>query len=203
MSSIPTIDRRRLLQGLGGLGLAGALSACVGPTITRGGSGSTAKGAGNAALLAAVDSKPATGTVSFAHWRAEDKAVFDTLIAAFTKANPDAKVTQDISPSNDYQSTALQKIKGGNIGNAFTAFRGAQFVNMTKAGLYAGLGAQPFVDNYYAELVKAGQEPAAPSWACHTSWCSTCRSTTRTPSPRPGSAPCPPTGTASWPCATP
>ena len=161
MSEKFTIDRRRFLTGLGALGTAGALTACVGPTITSRGSATAGSGAGaSAALLGAVDAKPATGTVSFAHWRAEDKAVFDTLIATFVKANPQAKITQDISPSNDYQSTALQKIKGGNIGNAFTAFRGAQFVNMVKAGLYAGLGAQPFVDGYFAELIKAGQDPS-------------------------------------------
>jgi raffinose/stachyose/melibiose transport system substrate-binding protein len=161
MSEKFTIDRRHFLTGLGALGTAGALSACVGPTITSRGGATAGSGSGaSAALLGAVDAKPAAGTISFAHWRAEDKAVFDTLIATFVKANPQAKVTQDISPSNDYQSTALQKVKGGNIGNAFTAFRGAQFVNMVKAGLYAGLGAQPFVDGYFAELIKAGQDPS-------------------------------------------
>ena len=156
MSDTPKIDRRRFLHGLGALGVGGALTACVGPTITSRGAGGTAAGSA-AALLPPVNSAKATGPVSFAHWRAEDKAVFDTLIASFRKANPQADVTQDIAPSNDYQSTALQKIKGGKIGTAFTAFRGAQFVNMNKAGLYAGLGAQPFVDNYFAELIKTGQ----------------------------------------------
>ena len=119
--------------------------------------------------------KPATGTVSFAHWRAEDKAVFDTLIATFTKANPGAKVTQDISPSNDYQSTALQKIKGGT--SATPSPRSAERSSSTwsRPACIPGLGTQPFVDNYYAKLVKAGQDPAGPSWACPTSWCSTCR----------------------------
>jgi raffinose/stachyose/melibiose transport system substrate-binding protein len=156
MSDTPKIDRRRFLHGLGALGVGGALTACVGPTITSRGAGGTAAGSA-AQLLPPVNSSKATGPVSFAHWRAEDKAVFDTLIASFRKANPQADVTQDIAPSNDYQSTALQKIKGGKIGTAFTAFRGAQFVNMNKAGLYAGLGAQPFVDNYFAELIKTGQ----------------------------------------------
>jgi raffinose/stachyose/melibiose transport system substrate-binding protein len=161
MSEKFTINRRLFLSGAGALGAAGALSACVGPNITARGSGGATGGPGSSSqLLAAADGTPAKGTVSFAHWRAEDKAVFDTLIASFIKANPDAKVTQDISPSNDYQSTALQKIKGGTIGNAFTAFRGAQFVNMLKAGLFAGLGAQTFVDNYFSELIKAGQEPS-------------------------------------------
>ena len=156
MSDHHPIARRSFLHGLGALGVGASLTACVGPTITSRGNAGTAGGAATS-LLDPVKEAPATGTVSFAHWRAEDKDVFDTLIASFVKANPEAEVTQDIAPSADYQSTGLQKIKGGNIGNAFVAFRGAQFVNMTKAGLYAGLGAQPFVDNYFAELIKAGQ----------------------------------------------
>ncbi|MFQ6171564.1 ABC transporter substrate-binding protein [Oryzobacter sp. R7] len=157
MSDQFSIDRRRFLHGLGALGLGGALSACVGPTITTGGASGAATTAADA--LAPVSAEKATGTVSFAHWRAEDKAVFDTLIAAFRKENPEADVIQDIAPSNDYQSTALQKIRGGKIGTAFVAFRGAQFVAMNKAGLYAGLGSQPFIDGYFAELIKAGQAP--------------------------------------------
>ncbi|WP_404389833.1 ABC transporter substrate-binding protein [Humibacillus xanthopallidus] len=154
-----TIGRRRFLHGLGAVGIGGALSACVGPTITSRGSGSASGGA-DAQVLPAVNGSPATGKVSFAHWRAEDKEVFDKLIESFVKANPQASVEQDIAPSNDYQSTALQKVKGGTIGTAFVAFRGAQFTNMNKAGLYAGLGAQPFVDGYFAELIKAGQAPS-------------------------------------------
>ncbi|MGG5261138.1 ABC transporter substrate-binding protein [Phycicoccus avicenniae] len=158
MSDPRTTTRRRLLSGLGALGVGGALSACVGPTITGRGTGASA--GAEAAVLPAVSADKATGTVSFAHWRAEDKAVFDTLIAEFRTQNPDANVVQDVAPSNDYQSTALQKIRGGQIGTAFVAFRGAQFVAMNKAGIYAGLGAQPFVDGYFAELVKAGQAPS-------------------------------------------
>ncbi|MEU1262500.1 hypothetical protein ABZ473_10475 [Streptomyces cellulosae] len=65
------------------------------------------------------------GTVSFAHWRAEDRAVLADLIKAFAKKYPDAGVEQDIAPSADYQSTALRRIQGSKTGNVFTAFRGA------------------------------------------------------------------------------
>ncbi|MGA5795246.1 hypothetical protein ACPC27_09945 [Streptomyces cellulosae] len=64
------------------------------------------------------------GTVSFAHWRAEDKAVLADLIKAFAKKYPDAGVEQDIAPSADYQSTALRR-QGSKTGDVFTAFRGA------------------------------------------------------------------------------
>ena len=54
MSDTPKIHRRRFLHGLGALGVGGALSACVGPTITsRGaGGGSTATSDGATAASA-------------------------------------------------------------------------------------------------------------------------------------------------------
>jgi len=140
------LTRRRLLQLFGAVGLGVAATACAGP-----GSGGGNEGAGP------VATGPVEGELSFAHWRAEDKAVFDQIIADFVKENADVKVNQDISPSNDYQSTALQKLKGGAIGDVFVAFRGAQFVSMAKAGLYADVSGQDFVDNYDAERIEAGE----------------------------------------------
>lgn len=142
------LTRRRLIQvlGLSGAGLAAA--ACAGP----GGSDS----AENEPAPAPSTSGPVEGEVSFAHWRAEDTEVFDTLIAEFTAANPGVTVTQDISPSNDYQSTALQQIRSGNIGDAFVAFRGAQFTDMVGAGLYSSLEETEYVGNYNADLISSG-----------------------------------------------
>jgi raffinose/stachyose/melibiose transport system substrate-binding protein len=98
--------------------------------------------------------------LSFAHWRAEDRKVFDEVIASFVRANPGASVRQDISPSNDYQSTALRKVQGGAIGDVFTAFRGSQFVDMVKAGLFTDLSPQTFTDNYLPKLVRGGKDIA-------------------------------------------
>lgn len=200
MSAEFTVERRRFLTGATAIAAAGALSACVGRQITTRGAGSAGTAGQGVALLPAADGAPATGAVSFAHWRAEDSAVSDRLIARFVQANPQASVTQDISPSNDYQSTALQRIRGGSIGNAFTAFRGTQFTNIAKAGLFAGLGAQPFVDDYVAS--RRGRIRAGRSSGCRISSSSTCRSSTRTPSTAPGWANRRRTGTDSSRCAS-
>jgi hypothetical protein len=85
--------------------------------------------------------------------------VLDQIIAGFVAENPDASVRQDISPSNDYRSTALLKIRRGGVGDVFTAFRGAQFVDMVGAGPYADLSAQSFTDNYLPKLVRSGRDP--------------------------------------------
>jgi raffinose/stachyose/melibiose transport system substrate-binding protein len=142
----PHFSRRTALQLLGAGGIGAALAACAGP-------GSTASSAGSAAPVGGK----ASGAISFAHWRAEDKEVFAKLISTFQSKNSGVTVSQDISPSNDYQSSALQRIRGGSVGDVFTAFRGAQFVDMAKAGVYADLANQPFVSNYEPSLIAAGQ----------------------------------------------
>jgi raffinose/stachyose/melibiose transport system substrate-binding protein len=150
------ISRRRFLHVLGVAGMGAAVSACgAGP----GGSDESSRGP----LQTGGSIK---GELSFAHWRAEDKKVFDEIIAGFVKQYPDVRVQQDISPSADYQSTALQKIRGGAVGDVFTAFRGAQFVDMNKAGLFADLSGQSFVSNYEAKLIapaaQAGKQMGLP-----------------------------------------
>ncbi|MGN6242887.1 MAG: ABC transporter substrate-binding protein [Motilibacteraceae bacterium] len=149
----PAISRRQLLQlfGAGGAGLF--MAACAGP----GGGGNGGNAGAATTPSAAASGGKVSGKVSFAHWRAEDKAVFDKIIASFQSKNPGVTVTQDISPSNDYQSSALQRIRGGAVGDVFTAFRGAQFVSMTQAGIYSDLSSQPFVSNYVPSLISSGQ----------------------------------------------
>lgn len=146
-----TIDRRRFLALASAVGGSAALAACAGPDTSSPGETPAAGNDG------AATSGPISGDISFAHWRAEDTEVFDQLIAAFVEEHADATVTQDISPSNDYQSTALQKIRGGDVGDAFTAFRGAQFVQMASAGLFVDLSDAELVSRYIAEHITAGQ----------------------------------------------
>ncbi|GAA1611172.1 ABC transporter substrate-binding protein [Actinoplanes couchii] len=133
-----TYHRRNLLKLAAGAGAASFLAACAGP----GGSTKTT-----------ADTK--AKDLSFAHWRAEDKAVFEQIIADFQKVKGIA-VRQDISPSNDYQSTALQKLRGGTIGDSFTAFRGAQFLDIAKAGVSTDLTGQSLLSKYEPSLITAG-----------------------------------------------
>jgi raffinose/stachyose/melibiose transport system substrate-binding protein len=66
-------------------------------------------------------------------------------------------VTQDITPSNDYQSQALNRLRGGAVGDAFPTFRGAQFEQFVKAGVYTDLSSSPLVARYEAALLEAGK----------------------------------------------
>jgi raffinose/stachyose/melibiose transport system substrate-binding protein len=148
MNSTTPINRRHLLQLLGLTGLA-ATAACAGPG--SGGGGPQGGGA-----TGPIESGPVEGEISFAHWRAEDQQVFASLIATFAGQHAGVSVTQDIAPSNDYQSTALQRIRGGAVGDAFAAFRGAQFVDMVSAGIFSDLSGLPVVDRYAPALIEPG-----------------------------------------------
>lgn len=139
-----TLSRRRLLALSGSIGLGAVTAACAGPGGTQPQASAPATGA-------------AEGKVSFAHWRAEDKTAFDELIASFTAATPGVTVAQDITPSNDYQSQALNRLKGGAVGDVFPTFRGAQFEQFVKAGVYTDLSASPMVSSYEAALLEAGK----------------------------------------------
>ncbi|NUP21245.1 MAG: extracellular solute-binding protein [Streptomyces sp.] len=144
------LDRRAALRRFGTAGLGLAAAACAGP-----GGGSGASGASASPSALATSGAPA-GTVSFAHWRAEDKAVIADLVKAFVKKYPDAGVEQDISPSADYQSTALRRIQGSKTGDLFTAFRGAQFEQIVNAGVYAPLTGTDVLAKYQAGLIGPG-----------------------------------------------
>ncbi|MHB1008271.1 MAG: ABC transporter substrate-binding protein, partial [Propionibacteriaceae bacterium] len=118
--------------------------------------GSSAPAAGPSST-SGLDASKASGSISFAHWRAEDKAAFDKIIAAFKAKYAGTDVRQDITPSNDYQSNAMAQIRQGTVGDLFVAFRGAQFIAMTKAGLYTDLTSTNIADSYEKSLITAGQ----------------------------------------------
>ena len=141
------MSRRQALGIFGAVGIGAALTACAGP----GGTGQKVSALG-VPTTGAIE-----GEVSFAHWRAEDKDAFDGLIKEFVAANPTASVTQAISTSDDYNAQALQKIRGGNTGDAFATFRGSQFANFSAAKIYADLTDTDAVKNYDPALLLAGQ----------------------------------------------
>ncbi|PRB41186.1 ABC transporter substrate-binding protein [Arthrobacter sp. MYb23] len=143
------ISRRQAMAVLGALGFGATAAACAGP------GGSTAPG--GATGPAAPATGDITGRVSFAHWRGEDKAVFDELIKRFAAKNSGVEVVQDISTSNDYNAQGLQKVRGAAIGDAFATFRGAQFNNFSEAGIYTELKNSKAVGNYQKGLLTAGQ----------------------------------------------
>ena len=141
---------RRMLLAMMGVGGASALAACSGPGSTGGGD------AERPDIDGAIE-----GDVSFAHWRAEDQAAFDDLITTFVDQNPDVTVTQDITPSNNYQTQALNRLQSSAVGDVFPTFRGAQFTQFVEAGVYTDLSDTDVVGQYQSGLIEAGQSDGA------------------------------------------
>lgn len=96
--------------------------------------------------------------ISFMHWRNEDKAVFDEIIAEFEEANPDITVEMNIYPSDQYQATAQRMLQEGSTGDVFTSFPGAQFESLQKAGIFEDLTDEEFVSKFDENLISVGQK---------------------------------------------
>jgi raffinose/stachyose/melibiose transport system substrate-binding protein len=143
-----SLTRRRFLTLAGAAGVTALGAACAGP-----GSSSSQ----SSAPAAPSTSGPVEGQLSFAHWRAEDQQVFADVIKRFAASNGDVEVRQDISPANDYQSSALQRLRSGNVGDVFPAFRGAQFSDMVDAGLFTDLSDHPASSALLSEYAEVGQ----------------------------------------------
>lgn len=143
------VSRRRALGILSAAACGGALAGCAGPGTKAGSTGASSSSTGfNGA---------AEGKVSFYHWRGEDKKTFTTLIDRFQKKNPKITINMTITTSNDYVANALTKVRGGGLGDVLPAFRGAQFTQFVKAGVFTDLSGQKVLDNYEPGLIEAGQ----------------------------------------------
>ena len=97
------------------------------------------------------------GTIEFHHWRGEDKAVFESIIAQFQALNPGTKIVQTITDSTNYQANELTKIKNNPKAAVFTTFRGGQFNDFYNAGMLADLSSQRFVTN---NVIQSALTPA-------------------------------------------
>ncbi len=96
--------------------------------------------------------------LSFIHWRGEDAAVLDSLLAKFEAEYPAIKVETQVFPSDQYQSSAQAKLLDGSTGDVFASFPGAQFEAIAKAGLFSDLTNEAFVSNFVPGLITAGQK---------------------------------------------
>lgn len=149
MNEQHVLSRRIALQVFGAAGIGVALAACSGPGGTPGASRALGP-------IPPAAGKP-KGTVSFAHWRAEDHDAFETLAAEFKSKYTDAKVIQNISATTDFEAQALQRLRGGASGDAFANFRGAQFTSFAKAGIFTDLTNSDTTKLYQPLLIGAGK----------------------------------------------
>ena len=91
--------------------------------------------------------------ISFIHWRGEDKAVLDDIIAQFEDENPNISVEMTIYPSEQYQATGQRLLQDCSTGDVFTSFPVAQFEAIASVGLFEDLSGEYFVSNFDEELI--------------------------------------------------
>lgn len=99
-----------------------------------------------------------TTQISFIHWRGEDQAVFEEIIAQFEEENPNIKVEMNVYPSDQYQSTAQTLIRDGSTGDVFASQPGTQFEAIKNAGLFEDLSNEDFVSNFDENAIEVGQD---------------------------------------------
>ncbi|WP_033542487.1 ABC transporter substrate-binding protein [Planococcus sp. CAU13] len=96
--------------------------------------------------------------ISFIHWRGEDKAVLDDIIAQFEDEFPEISVEMNIYPSEQYQATGQRMLTDGSTGDVFTSFPGAQFEAIANAGFFEDLSGEDFVENFDESLITVGEK---------------------------------------------
>jgi raffinose/stachyose/melibiose transport system substrate-binding protein len=96
-------------------------------------------------------------TISFIHWRGEDKAAFDKIIKNFEAKYPNIEVNMNTYPSDQYETNLQTKLRGGASGDVFAMFPGAQFEAITKAGLAEDLSGDDFVSKFNSQYLKKGK----------------------------------------------
>ena len=101
--------------------------------------------------------KAPAGSIEFWHWRGEDKAIFDSIIAKFEAANPGVKITQVITNTADYQATSFAKIRRNSEAALFGTLRGPNFLQFAPTGLMADLSKEKFLSNVNPNGLLAGQ----------------------------------------------
>jgi raffinose/stachyose/melibiose transport system substrate-binding protein len=132
-----------------------ALAACGGDSPGAQGA-SPAAGGGGEAEEGGGGGGQEGGTITFLHWRGEDSAVFDELIADFTEETGISVETR-VLPSNQYEEQAQASLTGTGAADVFATFPGAQFANLSGTGVYADVTGANLEERFEERFLEAGQ----------------------------------------------
>lgn len=100
---------------------------------------------------------PPKGSIEFWHYRPEDKAYFETIIANYQAKYPGTTITQVVKTTTDYNATARVQILANPKAALFASARGSIFNDFVLSGLTLDLTSQRFVkSNIVAKGLTAG-----------------------------------------------
>jgi raffinose/stachyose/melibiose transport system substrate-binding protein len=98
-----------------------------------------------------------TTTLSFFHWKGEEKDTWDQVIAMFEDENPGIKVSMEILPEDQYYTTLQARVMAGDGLDVFMVNPGSRFANFVKADAFYDLSGQPWLSELGEAYLNAGQ----------------------------------------------
>lgn len=141
------------------------LTGCAGSKETTTEDASGEKAAAEVTQAAAETSEEATAdnaaaeerTLTFFHWRTEDKAAFEQLAKNYEEMNPGLTIEIEIVPSEDYPDTWLVRASGDEIADVFAVQPDGTFGSFIESGKLMELNdCDTIMANYNPDALSAG-----------------------------------------------
>lgn len=119
------------------------------------GSTTTPSPATASATAPAVAPKPAS--ISFFHWKQEEKDTWDKIIKSFQDANSGITVNLEIMPEAQYYTTLQTRVMSGEGLDVFEVNPGSRFETFKKSDSFMDLTGQPFLNGLNPVFLGGGQ----------------------------------------------
>ena len=92
-------------------------------------------------------------TMTFLHWRTEDKAAFEELARQYEELNPGLHIEIEIVPSEDYAKTLIMRAQGGEASDVFAVNPDGDFGSEIATGALMELNdCEEILDNFQKTL---------------------------------------------------
>lgn len=96
-------------------------------------------------------------TLTFLHWRTEDKAAFEELASQYEEMNPGLHIEIEIVPSEDYAKTLIMRAQGGEASDVFAVNPDGDFGSEIATGALMELNdCEQILDNFTEDALGAG-----------------------------------------------
>lgn len=104
-----------------------------------------------------VSAEETERTMTFLHWRTEDKAAFEELAAQYEEQHPGLHIEIEIVPSEDYAKTLIMRAQGGEASDVFAVNPDGDFGSEIATGVMLELNdCDQILDNYTEDALGAG-----------------------------------------------
>lgn len=95
--------------------------------------------------------------INFFHWKGEEQAIWDEVIASFQDANPNIVVDMEILPEDQFYTTLQARVMAGKGLDVFMINPGSRFNSYLKADPFMDLTGQPFLADLSENFLTSGQ----------------------------------------------